>query len=423
MRDQGCVDCNRTLEVVTLNAAALSNHSLTVSLSSEVGSNTESNGSPIITILCFLALVDSGSSHCFVDSKYVEDHNLPTKPIPPVQLWLLDGSTSSHISQSITLLIRFPSGDILSVDFYVTCLDSSCNIVLGYNWLSCYNPLIDWVKHSITFRSPLLGASIPASASTDSDATASIHVDIPHPTPNPIPTLVSKPTLRSRWAPPPYEPIYSYSTIPSFSATVTPKISIISVATFVRACAKDGAQQYTLQPSAPSISGMAGSAAPLDMSDVPAEYHDFADVFSDSLSENLLEHRPYDLKINLEEGTSPPLGPIYSLLESELKALHEFIDDNLCSRFITPSRSPHGAPVLFVKKKTSKLCLYVNFHSLNKISKKDRYPLPLISDLLDSACSTCIYTKLDLHHAYHLVCIAKGDEWKTAFWTHYGSFE
>ncbi len=60
VRDQGCVDCNRTLEVVTLNAAALSNHSLTVSLSSEVGSGTESDGSPIIIILRFLALVDSG---------------------------------------------------------------------------------------------------------------------------------------------------------------------------------------------------------------------------------------------------------------------------------------------------------------------------------------------------------------------------
>ncbi len=61
-----------------------------------------------------------------------------------------------------------------------------------------------------------------------------------------------------------------------------------------------------------------------------------------------------------------------------------------------PSCSPHGAPVLFVKKKTGELCLCVDFHGLNKISKKDHYPLPLISDLLDFAC---IYTKLDLRHA------------------------
>ncbi len=107
------------------------------------------------------------------------------------------------------------------------------------------------------------------------------------------------------------------------------------------------------------------------MTDVPAEYHDFADVFSDLLSEKLPEHRPYDLNINIEEGTSPLLGPIYSLSESELKALHEFIDDNLRSGFITPSHSPHGAPVLFVKKKTGELRLCVDFRGLNKISKKD----------------------------------------------------
>ncbi len=129
------------------------------------------------------------------------------------------------------------------------------------------------------------------------------------------------------------------------------------------------------------------------MTDVPTEYHNFADVFSDSLSKKLPEYRPYDLKINIEEGSSPLLGLIYSLLESELKALHEFIDDNLRSRFITPSCSPHGASVLFVKKKTSELRLCVDFCGLNKISKKDCYPLPLISDLLDSAH---IYTKLDL---------------------------
>ncbi|SJL12784.1 uncharacterized protein ARMOST_16215 [Armillaria ostoyae] len=158
-------------------------------------------------------------------------------------------------------------------------------------------------------------------SSVDSDTTASTCVDIPHLTPNPIPIPVSKPTLRSCQAPLPYEPIYFYPTIPSFSATVTPKILIISVAAFVQACAEDGAQQYTLQSSAPSISGKASSTALLDMSDIPAEYHDFADVFSDLLSENLPEYRLYDLKINLEKGISPLLSPIYSLSESELKAL------------------------------------------------------------------------------------------------------
>ena len=65
----------------------------------------------------------------------------------------------------------------------------------------------------------------------------------------------------------------------------------------------------------------------------------------------------------------------------------------------------------------------MDYRGLNQISTKDWYPLPLISDLLNSPCKARIYTKIDLWHAYHLVQIADGDEWKTTFQTHYGSFE
>jgi hypothetical protein len=76
-----------------------------------------------------------------------------------------------------------------------------------------------------------------------------------------------------------------------------------------------------------------------------------------------------------------------------------------------------------VKKKDRSLQLCVDYHRLNQISTKDWYPLPLISNLLNSPCKACIYTKIDLQHAYHLVQITDGDEWKTAFQTYYGSFE
>jgi len=105
------------------------------------------------------------------------------------------------------------------------------------------------------------------------------------------------------------------------------------------------------------------------------------------------------------------------------EALKEFINENLTNGFIYSTSLPHGALVLFIKKKNGFLWLYVDFHRLNRITKKDRYPLSLISDLLDSPHKAHIYTKIDLRHMYHLVCIAEGDEWKTTFWTHYGAFE
>jgi len=85
------------------------------------------------------------------------------------------------------------------------------------------------------------------------------------------------------------------------------------------------------------------------------------DVFSKSKAGKLANHRPYDLKITLDKGTSPPYSPIYSLSQEELMALHKFIDENLATGLIRPSYSPHGAPVLFIQKKDGSLQLCVNF--------------------------------------------------------------
>src|ERR1700726_584434 len=160
-----------------------------------------------------------------------------------------------------------------------------------------------------------------------------------------------------------------------------------------------------------------------DLLSVPEEYRGYSDIFSKKKADTLAPHCPYDLKINLVEGAEPPPGAVYSLSQSELCELCEFLDEHLCIKFICPSHSPHGAPVLFVWKKNGNLRLCMDFHGLNKVTKKDRYPLPLTKDLLDVPGKAKIYTKLNLRHAYHLVCIAKGYEWKTAFRTRYRSFE
>ena len=115
------------------------------------------------------------------------------------------------------------------------------------------------------------------------------------------------------------------------------------------------------------------------MTGVPPDYHKFTDVFSKTRTSAPAPHWPYDLKIELEEGTSPPFGLIYSLSQSELKSLQEFLDEHLVMDFICPSHSPGRTPVLFVCKKDGSLHLCINFCSLNKIMKKDHYPLPCIS--------------------------------------------
>ena len=204
-----------------------------------------------------------------------------------------------------------------------------------------------------------------------------------------------------------------------------PPIAFINATTYARACKLEGSAQFSLQlrpePDGKLRASSLGDVP--DLSAVPKVYHDFADVFSKAKASSLPPHRDFNLKIELEEGASPPPGRLYSLSPFELDALRKFIDENLSTGFICPTSSSHAAPVLFVKKKDGSLRRCVNYRSLNKLTKKDCYPLPLIADLLNSPSRAKVYSKINLRHAYHLVRIADGDGWKTAFHTQYGSYE
>jgi len=160
-----------------------------------------------------------------------------------------------------------------------------------------------------------------------------------------------------------------------------------------------------------------------DLSNVPKEYWQFSDIFYKQKAKSLPSHRSYDLSIQIEEGFSPPFGPIYSLFTVELQTLREFIEENIKTGIIRPSNSPCRSLVLFVRKKDGSLCLCIDYRGLNHLTYKDRYLIPLITDLLDAPKKARYYTKIDLRSAYYLVRIAKGDKWKTAFRTCYGSFE
>jgi hypothetical protein len=106
-----------------------------------------------------------------------------------------------------------------------------------------------------------------------------------------------------------------------------------------------------------------------------------------------------------------------------LKTLKPYIETNLANGFIQRSSSPAAAPILFAKKKDGGLWLYVDYRALNKATVKNRYTLPLISEMLDRLRGAMIFTKLDLRNAYHLIRIKEGDEYKTAFRTRYGQFK
>src|SRR5258708_226647 len=195
---------------------------------------------------------------------------------------------------------------------------------------------------------------------------------------------------------------------------------MVSAVTMTKLCKDLGTSTFVI--STADLNPLQAAATEI-LDSIPAKYHKFCDIFSGEKAGTLAPHRHYDLQINVEEGAKPVHRPIYSLSPLELVALREFLKEHTRNGFIHPSKSPWGSPILFVKKKDGSLRLCVDFCALNRVTEKDRYPLPLISDLLTSPAPARIYSKIDLKHAYHLVHIAEGDKPKTVFHTRYGSYE
>ena len=131
--------------------------------------------------------------------------------------------------------------------------------------------------------------------------------------------------------------------------------------TFVVHVASLSSSPLNVHPSRrPQISGLITEEAPTT---VPAEYSDFADVFSPDLASELPEHTGInDHAIELVDGCQqPPYGPIYSLGPVELETLKAYIETNLANGFIRPSKSPAGAPILFNQKSDGSLRLCVDY--------------------------------------------------------------
>ncbi|KAJ1153439.1 hypothetical protein NDU88_006198 [Pleurodeles waltl] len=125
----------------------------------------------------------------------------------------------------------------------------------------------------------------------------------------------------------------------------------------------------------------------------------------------------------LDSGATLSCSRVYDLSEPENRYLRDYLDDVLAKGFIHHSTSPVSSSLFFVPEKNRELRTCIGYHAVNKVTIKNRYPLPLISVLLDQVCQPTIYTKLNLRGAYHLIRVMKGDEWKTAFRTKFGLFE
>ncbi|GJY99733.1 putative reverse transcriptase domain-containing protein [Tanacetum coccineum] len=157
------------------------------------------------------------------------------------------------------------------------------------------------------------------------------------------------------------------------------------------------------------------------LEDVPV-IRDFPEVFPDDLS-GLPPPRQVEFQIDLVPRAAPVARAPYRLAPSEMRELSEQLRELLEKGFIRPSSSPWGAPVLFVKKKDGSFRMCIDYRELNKLTVKNRYPLPRIDDLFDQLQGSSVYSKIDLRSGYHQLRIKEEDIPITAFRTRYGHFE
>ncbi|GJW10335.1 putative reverse transcriptase domain-containing protein [Tanacetum coccineum] len=157
------------------------------------------------------------------------------------------------------------------------------------------------------------------------------------------------------------------------------------------------------------------------LEDVPI-VRDFPEVFPEELP-GLPPTRQVEFQIDLMPGAAPVARAPYRLAPSEMKELSEQLQELSDKGFIRPSSSPWGAPVLFVKKKDGSFWMCIDYRELNKLTVKNRYPLPRIDDLFDQLQGSSVYSKIDLRSGYHQLRVREQDIPKTAFRTRYGHYE
>jgi hypothetical protein len=139
---------------------------------------------------------------------------------------------------------------------------------------------------------------------------------------------------------------------------------------------------------------------------LPSWLHELIGAFSKRAADTLPQSRPFNHKLRFDKPEpSMTTAHLYKMSTPELEKMREYLVKNLKKGFIKPSDSSYSSPVLFVKKKDGSLRFCIDYRQLNALTKKDRYPLPLITKTLDRLANSSVFTKLDVRHAFNRIRI------------------
>lgn len=159
---------------------------------------------------------------------------------------------------------------------------------------------------------------------------------------------------------------------------------------------------------------------------LPFEYHDYLDVFDRDKADELPPHRPYDHKLEFmddSDRSKMPRSRIYPMSGHKLEQVKKYLDEHLKKGFIVPSKAPFASPVLFAEKPDGGLRFCVDYRRLNQITKRNRYPIPLIDEVLARVQGCKYLTKLDIIAAFNKLRMHPDSEDFTTFVTSLGAYK
>ena len=312
-------------------------------------------------------LVDSGAEGNFVSQSFIRRYGLKTKKILEQFVTNVNGE---QMSVNAWLPGHLKLGTYHdNLVFHVLDLGSQYDVILGTPWLRRCNPVIDWKGNLVTFKT---------------------HGRWHH-----LDPTSCKSSLQSK-----------FLSAPELRREVRRGSQLFAVS--VR------------EVTPPSEGSLERSTVSEDVQYLKAK---FSDVLVDKLPVGLPPKRAIDHTIDLEPGHAPPSRPTYRLTYEEQDELKRQLQELLDSGRIRPSTSPYGAPILFVRKKDGTFRMVIDYRALNKLTIKNKYPLPRIEELLDRLHGASCFSKLDLASGYYQIRVAEDDIPKTAFRTRYGSYE
>lgn len=322
-------------------------------------------------------LIDGGAEGNVISTSFQRKHNLPRTAINPIPILLPNGSSSLTSHTVPVTLERNNYTDTFNPILYPL---KNYDLILGKPWLTQTNPQINWRTNTLYFNHN----DTPIEWNCTGFKSTNIQA-------------------RSRGLLLTHMHFHTMATLPGsdiFLALVKSSADLKS----------DEANKPRKRPDmTPEIMQIVD--------------HEFPDVFPDTLPGGLPPDRGDAMKIETDPTADPPFKPVIRLSIAELDELRKQLDELLAKKFIKPSTSPYGSPVLFVRKKDGTLRMCVDYRGLNGITRKNRHPLPRIDELIDRFRGARYFSKLDLLSGYHQQRIYEPHTHKTAFRCRYGHFE